>query len=342
MGLNPLEGDEKFEGLPHLIDHNGSTDLDPKNPETLGTLHPSCYLGGRYSFTEIHLEDGNADSVNLVLWALGVAKAWLTIAREDFWLFHKVMADTCATLIENGECFKGCQKGWATPTHHKCFVPTPSFLSEHGIRYELALQFEGDLAIPTHHSIHLVFNSNINECISMNFGSDSWAASYFAVLSCLCPDSAIKFLPAKLNTNFLCDFKDCGSRGSDAAALKYFVGVDNMRQHFIKEYPIIDGKVCPRCGEIVSELKDHESKCGRACVYCGRVYKAEGFKSHLDSCAFKAAKLQSLPFESLSAGVPVIGPIITPPSAIKPRQKNSRKSRQAVLNRDRKGRPKIH
>ncbi|KAJ8669467.1 hypothetical protein QAD02_000726 [Eretmocerus hayati] len=319
MGLNPLEGDKKFGGLPHLIDHNGSTDLDPKNPETLGTLHPSCYLGGRYSFTEIHPEDGNADSVNLVLWALGVAKVWLTIAREDFWLFHKVMTDTCATLIENGECFKGCKKGCATPAHHKCFVPTPSFLSEHGIRHELALQFEGELAIPTHHSIHLVFNLNINECISMNFGSDGWAASYFAFLSCLCPDSAIKFLPAKLNTNFL-----------------YFVGVDNLRQHFIKEHPIIDGKVCPRCGEIVSKLKDHESKCGCACVYCGRVYKANGFKSHLDSCAFKAAKLQSLPFESLSPGVPVIGPIITPPSARQAQAKELSKIEASVS----KSRPK--
>ncbi|KAJ8677040.1 hypothetical protein QAD02_012827 [Eretmocerus hayati] len=142
-GLPPRPNDETFEGLPHKIAYNDEGEL--KSKETLGVLHPSCYVAGRYSFTEFHPEDGYSDSINYVMWGLGAAKIWIVIAPEDFARFQRLMAEVCMELKED-ERFSGWAKNCGTPIYHKCLMVTPSFLRNHNIRFEVAVQWPDELA----------------------------------------------------------------------------------------------------------------------------------------------------------------------------------------------------
>ncbi|KAJ8666720.1 hypothetical protein QAD02_008382 [Eretmocerus hayati] len=205
-GLPPRPSDETFEGLPHKIAYNDEGEL--KSKETLGVLHPSCYVAGRYSHTEFHPEDGYSDSINYVMWGLGAAKISIVIAPEDFARFQRLMAEVCMELKED-ERFSGWAKNCGTLIYHKCLMVTPSFLRDHNTRFEVAVQWPGDVAIVTHHSIHAVLNINVNECISQNYGSAGWEACHFAFLGCMCPSTAINHLPAKVERAYECSVKEC-------------------------------------------------------------------------------------------------------------------------------------
>ncbi|KAJ8684593.1 hypothetical protein QAD02_020385 [Eretmocerus hayati] len=244
-GLPPRPNDETFEGLPHKIAYNDEGEL--KSKETLGVLHPSCYVAGRYSFTEFHPEDGYSDSINYVMWGLGAAKIWIVIAPEDFARSQRLMAEVCMELKED-ERFSGWAKNCGTPINHKCLMVTPSFLRDHNIRFEVAVQWPGDVAIVTHHSIHAVLN--INDHLELH--------GLFHKL--LKPES--------------CSI--CG---------KCFDGPISLDKHILLEHTAREVvQKCPKCERTFVHLDRHLPLCQRRCLVCGKICPPLGFSSHVSFC----------------------------------------------------------
>ncbi|KAJ8685832.1 hypothetical protein QAD02_021625 [Eretmocerus hayati] len=287
-------------GLPPRPNDDGEL----KSKETLGVLHPSCYVAGRYSFTEFHPEDGYSDSMNYVMWGLGAAKIWIVIAPEDFARFQRLMAEVCMELKED-ERFSGWAKNCGTPINHKCLMVTPSFLRDHNIRFEVAVQWPGDVAIVTHHSIHAVLNINVNECISQNYGSAGWEACYSAFLGCMCPSTAIKYLPAKDHLELHGLFHKLLKTESCSICGKCFDGPISLDKHILLEHTAREVvQKCPKCERTFVHLDRHLPLCQRRCLVCGKICAPLGFSSHVSSC------LDELAWKQYAAELTPVVPIL--------------------------------
>ncbi|KAJ8676857.1 hypothetical protein QAD02_012644 [Eretmocerus hayati] len=146
--------------LPGYIAHNGPTDLDPNNEATLGTLHPSVYYAGGYSFSEILPEDGYAESVLIMrsCRGTGLEKIWILIAKGHFARFNSIMVKIAQDLMKNRAGFHEWETNCAAPVNHKCFVVTLTFLRENKIRYEVICQHEGDTIVVDQFVLRQVVN----------------------------------------------------------------------------------------------------------------------------------------------------------------------------------------
>ncbi|KAJ8684923.1 hypothetical protein QAD02_020716 [Eretmocerus hayati] len=309
-----LQGDiNPFKGiLPGHIAHNGPKDLDPNNEATLGALHPSVYYAGEYSFSEIHPEDGYAESVLIMrsCRGTGLGKIWILIAKDHFPRFNSIMVKIAQDLMKNRAGFHEWETNCTAPVNHKCFVVTPTFLRENKIRYEVICQYEGDMIVVDQFRLHQVVNVEENESIAMNFGSRRWSESAQRFFRCACEKSAIRFLSSVSKNGHPCPAWECpcishtkaemqrhlkllhrkspvkrlfvchrcqGNYASQAHFTVHLQSCGSKRRKRIK-------KMCHKCNKSFVELKYHERKCQRPCPLCDKPQSARVYARHLAFC----------------------------------------------------------
>ena len=132
------------------------------------------YVGSTGSFTEMHVEDSLADSVNVI--HAGKGKIWMIIDRRDYARTNEMVAQMLHNVSRddvNGKS-KTELKMCILPLQHKNVVLTPRFLDEHEIRYEFVVQKAGDLLYIRYGILYQVVNLGLNVAEAINVGSDAW------------------------------------------------------------------------------------------------------------------------------------------------------------------------
>ena len=128
------------------------------------------YVGSTGSFTEMHVEDSLADSVNVI--HAGKGKIWMIIDRRDYARTNEMVAQMLHNVSRddvNGKS-KTELKMCILPLQHKNLVLTPRFLDEHEIRYEFVVQKAGDLLYVRYGILHQVVNLGLNVAEAINVG----------------------------------------------------------------------------------------------------------------------------------------------------------------------------
>ncbi|KAJ8670698.1 hypothetical protein QAD02_001957 [Eretmocerus hayati] len=282
--VNPFEG-----VLPGYIAHNGPQDLHRDNNKTLGTLHPSVYYAER---------------------KVALPKFWLMIAKEDFHKLNEILAKISNELCEAGENFHEIGVNCSAPSNHKCFLITPTFCKDHGIRYEVVCQRDGDMVVVDQYVIHGVVNLEENESISMNFGSKRWSDSGWKFFDCGCKKSGISFLPPVSEKDHACPERGCSSifftqselrrhmelLHGDTPVQRLFV-CHRCYGHYVTEAFLnkhaetcgskkrtTTKKLCLRCNQSFLDLPAHLKKCQKSCPHCGKPQSARGYDPHVTRC----------------------------------------------------------
>ncbi|KAJ8666586.1 hypothetical protein QAD02_008248 [Eretmocerus hayati] len=137
-----LEKDELIsQGHISVKMHSGVLDLP-------GINYSYFYISGVGAFGEIHVEDADLASFNLVYFNLpegtqnGPSKSWLIVRDEQeliklIWLLHLPDTGTERSQKINRDCLH--------VLHHKDIFLTVNFLRKYGIEFNLFFQYPGDL-----------------------------------------------------------------------------------------------------------------------------------------------------------------------------------------------------
>lgn len=172
--------------------------LDPEKncrvPPMPGINSSMFYIGSAGSFTEMHVEDSLADSVNLL--HAGKEKIWMIIDRDDYTKTNEIVAQNLRDASHDEER-EDVSEICALSLHHKNLVLTPSFLDEHKIRYEFVVQKAGDLLYVRYGILHQVVNVGVNIAEAINVGSNEW--NFINQLKTICPCERCALIHAATN-----------------------------------------------------------------------------------------------------------------------------------------------
>lgn len=121
--------------------------------ECLGINKPSNYLGGSGSGSPLHYEDGLLDSLNVCKNGdTGAGKLWLVIHPQCYNDLIKYLGPKIQSLKGRKHLTNDMRQAlsiWdtncAVPHHHKSLLVSPSLLRKISIRYEVLMQFPGDV-----------------------------------------------------------------------------------------------------------------------------------------------------------------------------------------------------
>ena len=152
--------------------------LDPTNNSRIikmpGINTSMFYVGSAGSFTEMHVEDSLADSVNVV--HAGKGKIWMIIDRRDYARTNQIVSQKLQDLSRTKDDDEGDKelKMCMLPLQHENLVLTPRLLDEHQIRHKFVVQKAGDLLYIRYGILHQVVNLGLNVTEAINIGSDRW------------------------------------------------------------------------------------------------------------------------------------------------------------------------
>lgn len=177
-----------FKNMPSLLEepvHNCASNIDPAHNRDVGVMPgintSMYYLACAGSYSEMHVEDSNLESLNVVCFNLdrkkpnAISKIWiiipekencLTIAQQVNSEYEAVRESTRGEDSERPDCCQFLDR-------KDCYV-TLEFLKQHKIYYYLVKQKPGDVMYINRGVLHQVINVNANFAEAINFGSAKW------------------------------------------------------------------------------------------------------------------------------------------------------------------------
>ncbi|KAJ8685062.1 hypothetical protein QAD02_020855 [Eretmocerus hayati] len=202
-GMNiPMVGENLLlRRMPFLItpEYNSTISSEPM----VGINVPTRYVGGPYSYTPMHPEDGGLDSINAVLWSLYAdAKLWHFILLDDLdKALVKFTADGTELFNFNASLpaeerlplldYPNYKSGCPFPDNHKAFLRSLRYVDEAGVTSQFVIQQAGDIIYVAPGVLHQVINLCTNEAEAVNVGSRLWGGVSRQVRRCYCKGSQI-------------------------------------------------------------------------------------------------------------------------------------------------------
>ena len=278
---------EMFRSISVLTSFTSHITVNESNTEMPGINLPMHYVGGKFSYTAHHEEDGGLSSINIL--KAGEPKVWFIIS-------HKFRAELEREVFEylkekfpnkgkNGKnvCFHVMK--------HKIYFITPLLLDEWKIPYTFVLQKPGDLFYIRRGTYHAVINLGKNLAEAINYGCDEWVSEYEPSV-CDCKegsknnveqDHRVAVIRKKLKKLLLvCNVDGCQNIFSSQRKLKMHINkvhknnkeqlfsCDNcsktfeqkssLANHMRTHLPSTSGEPCNKCGKLVLDLKRHEKR----------------------------------------------------------------------------------
>lgn len=184
---------------------NIHTDVNQLNDEGVGLNTSSFYLAGPLAITPMHIEDGNLDAVNLIIYGdTDAVKLWMIIHPGfSHCINHIVALELSKNRDSEDDKIKNLMQKWpltcSFPLHHKSLVLTTKFLQQHKIIYDIIIQRPGDLIYIRPSIYHQVVNSGVTLAEAINVGSALWLATTTSFSTCICQDQCIDYIIPNLN-----------------------------------------------------------------------------------------------------------------------------------------------
>lgn len=140
-----------------------------------GINQTSGYISTHGSFTEIHVEDGWLDSVNVFVWSLPkAAKLWLFVHPNFQTRFSQIMKLSISKAHLPSERASLRQPGCNWPFHHKDIFVTAAWCRTNGIPIEVVVQNPGDAVYVGPNVAHQVINVGVGFSQAVNVGGPVW------------------------------------------------------------------------------------------------------------------------------------------------------------------------
>lgn len=236
------------------------------------------YVGSNLSFSQMHVEDGKLESLNLVYFNLYVnssypSKAWIVVSDRDFVKF------TCTVhqQFEDAVKIANAQQECSSILNHKSVYVATNFLRESCIEFDVILQYPGDVVYIKSGAYHQVININANVAEAINYGSSEWNAfTANHALFCLCAQNKLRnidpnpemvcVVKSRKVKIYICQMEDCGFYSS---AWKYAIkhcktnhtntGTESIKKLY-DEYPERKRvlRFCDTCKMHIHDYKKHE------------------------------------------------------------------------------------
>lgn len=144
------------------------------------------YLGCTGSYSEMHIEDANLDSINVVHFNLDpersakTSKIWIIVPDKEL-LYEKSLYNYENTEKSSPNATTCCH----FLDHKRCYVSL-EFLKKYKIRYHIVKQKPGDVIYLKPGVFHQVININTNFAEAINFGSLEWNCGNCMSSTCKC------------------------------------------------------------------------------------------------------------------------------------------------------------
>ena len=274
----------------------------PHFDRSVGVNVPTFYLGGRMAFTEMHIQDGCLDSVNLIHWGEeGATKLWMFVAPSCNAKFTALLREKLAELRSGGERVPH-RRGCAAPYHHKNIVLAPELLRAHDIYFEVVTQRPGTVVYVREGVLHQVINTGINLAEAVNVGGGGWNHQIHAFQPCGCKAAAVVAIPPnsrsyQIITSHSARFLKCPEPGCWHIAPTRAHLNQHARAHERGEAnPLLTCIICRSVflGEAlllrhVREKHPDGASQKWKCPGCHRLYHTKHMARHKRSCAAMAA-----------------------------------------------------
>ncbi|KAJ8670922.1 hypothetical protein QAD02_002181 [Eretmocerus hayati] len=171
--------------------HSGVLDLP-------GINYSYFYISGVGAFGEIHVEDADLASFNLVYFNLPEgtqnrpSKLWLIVRDEQelIRLFQRLLRPP-DTGTERSQKF---ERDCLHVLHHKDIFLTVNFLRKHGIEFDLFFQYPGDLVYIKRGVFHQVVNLTPNFAEAIDYADALWLEITKHLVYCNCFENATSYI----------------------------------------------------------------------------------------------------------------------------------------------------
>ena len=239
--------------------------IHPTFKRSVGINVPTYYLARRLAFTELHIEDGDLDSCNVMhCEEPGAVKLWLFIDPQSFPELCSWIREALPELLVRGEDVPH-REGCSFPFHHKNLVLAPTWLKAMNIQFQVVAQRPGTLIYVREGVLHQVLNTGLNLAEAVSVGGPGWNHLAHIFAPCGCEDFAVVTVP--LNPNSYEIIKSYGARSHTCphpGCLQTSVSAAHSRLH----------------------ARTHDSgassRAPHGCYLCSAVYATEGhLRNHL-------------------------------------------------------------
>lgn len=238
--------------IQNMETNNLAPSMHPEIDNMIGINRSTFYLGSRGSFTEMHIEDGNAASINVVHFNLHAdqtqpSKLWLVVPDK------LQMYEALQTVYAHRRSTPSC----TSFLDHKNYYVSIEFLKANSITYFFILQYPGEAIYLKCGLLHQVVNLNPNLAEAVNFGDAEWNIITATSTFCGCKKRAITSLRQNPNAamcvkqrkivTYSCSVDKCCYRDSNVKivlqheqivhGVRHTTGLYEERQELVSKLP---------------------------------------------------------------------------------------------------------
>lgn len=261
-----------------------------------GINKTSGYISTHGSFSEMHVEDGWLDSVNVFAWGLPhAAKIWMFVHPNFQTRFTQVLKlkISSAKLPEKGRAHWR-QDGCSAPFHHKDIFITAAWCRNEGIPIEVVVQYPGDMIYVGPNVAHQVINVGVGLAQAVNVGSPLWRVIARSFLPCDCRGCVVSFIftdrryysnvSSQKRPFYRCEIENCEYHADTAKDLAYHA----KTAHHAK-----NSFICERCNKPYASnsnlnkhiVKVHNKQQTRfVCGICLQSLSRDNMARHIRRC----------------------------------------------------------
>lgn len=289
-GLTIKEIKSCLEGPTLQFKSNIHPDINPDVGPMEGLNSSMYYVACRGSYSEVHVEDANLESFNIVHFVFdaetpnAIAKIWIIIPEKEE--FYKTVVKAKIAINEgrpnNGEHPTCCQ----FLDRKNCFV-TLEFLKENNVMYYIIEQRPGDIVYLKPGVFHQVINLTANCAEAINFASNQWNHGNNMSSVCKCPDCSqlvhirpnqaiVHVVKSRVIKVYECPILDCPAK---------FARKDSWGEHLKEKHGIKRPHKCGKCGK---DYLSYQNLSNHSCSHNGN----ENTKSFCELCKKWVARIQ--------------------------------------------------
>lgn len=273
--------------------------MNPNFGPAPGINRSSCYVSGRYSLTDLHLEDNYLDSANVIhRGELGSGKIWLCVDPYDFPDLTQELSKSIRNLRALGkDDVSDYLEGCPTPANHKNLSITTEYLRSRNFSYQMITQRPGDLVYVGPYVYHQVLNLGVCLAEAVNVGCSHWNVGANGFVTCSCPSNALRRVPPNPTVSAVVKDRVVRRHVCPTPGCSYSTTLmPHLHAHLQHEVdPDAERKYaciyCPKLFTQLSHVTRHEEEShgpgGRrkkACEHCGKVGSAGNLARHVKGC----------------------------------------------------------
>lgn len=207
---------------------------DNPDQETIspGINQTSGYISTHGSFSEVHVEDGWLDAINVFVWGLPyAAKIWLIVHPNFQTRFSQLLKSSMSSAnLPNGHA-ELRQSNCTWPFHHEDLFVLTAWCRTQGIPTEVFVQYPGDAVYVGPNIAHQVINVGVGFAQAVNIGGPVWRLIARNFQPCDCQGCELKFIftdrrfysdvNSRLRPFHRCEIVSCEYHGDTAKGLLY-------------------------------------------------------------------------------------------------------------------------